>query len=119
MKCKNGVKDCIDIHNPDGVCDKCMRGASELNNILKEAVKRYGVAQLDMCIEEMSELTKEICKFKRDKLDRNHIIEEIVDVEIMLEQLKFMLHVEGYELDNFRESKINRLADKLGVERMV
>ena len=90
-----------------------------MEKVLKEAVKRYGTAQLDMVIEEMSELTKEICKLKRDKMDRNHIIEEIVDVEIMLEQLKYMLHIEDYELENQKEVKINRLADKLGIERMV
>lgn len=89
---------------------------AEIDNVLKEAVRRYGDAQLNMVIEEMSELTKEICKLKRNKLDRNHIIEEIADVEIMLEQLKYMLHVEDYEIDNYRELKINRLAYRLGLK---
>lgn len=85
-----------------------------LDEVLKKAVKKYGMAQLDIAIEEMAELTKEICKLKRNKLDRNHIIEEIADVEIMLEQLKYMLHVEDCEIDNYKEIKINRLKERLG-----
>ena len=36
--------------------------------IYKKAIGKYGVAaQLDMVIEEMSELTKEICKIKKEE----------------------------------------------------
>ena len=57
--------------------------------IYKKAIGKYGVAaQLDMVIEEMSELTKEICKIKRGKGNYMNLVEEIADVEIMLEQLK-------------------------------
>jgi NTP pyrophosphatase (non-canonical NTP hydrolase) len=43
--------------------------------------------QTMMAIEEMSELTKEICKTKRGKFDKEHIQEEMADVQIMLWQL--------------------------------
>ena len=58
-------------------------------DLFDKARSKYGIdAQVQMCIEEMSELTKELCKWFRDKGDINHISEEIADVEIMLEQMK-------------------------------
>ena len=71
--------------------------------ILQKAIDTYGTfPQIDMCIEEMSELTKALCKIKRARtkkdyivdvlrqinLIRENVIEEIADVEITLAQLK-------------------------------
>lgn len=58
--------------------------------IFKSAIETYGKnAQTDMAIEEMSELTKALLKFRRygdaDRL--NDIREEIEDVQIMLDQM--------------------------------
>ena len=64
-----------------------------MNNleILKKAINTYGInSQLDMAVEEMSELTKEICKKKRGKDNHSEIMEEMADVYIMLEQLKMI-----------------------------
>lgn len=63
--------------------------------VLQEAVAAYGThAQVDMAIEEMSELTKALCKERRCGLGQGsraqahaNIIEEIADVIIMLAQL--------------------------------
>lgn len=47
-------------------------------------------SQIDMCIEEMAELTKALCKAKRHKKPENwlaSVYEEIADVTIMLEQM--------------------------------
>ena len=60
------------------------------------ALARWGEdAQIRMCIEEMSELTKELCKYDRtvgtDKEQQTiaAIKEEIADVLNMVEQLQF------------------------------
>lgn len=72
--------------------------------ILQSTIDHYGEEnQLDMAIEEMSELTKAICKYKRAVKERERdichstakdvifakgdIVEEIADVLIMIEQL--------------------------------
>lgn len=61
---------------------------SKHEDILTGAMLKYGFeSQTMMAIEEMSELTKEICKTKRGKFDKEHILEEIADVQIMLWQL--------------------------------
>ena len=82
--------------------------------ILNNAIQTYGMdAQLDMCIEKMSELTKEICKKKRGNNNRNKIAEEIADVEIMLKQLKMMCNISDDEVNNVILTKIHRLGERL------
>lgn len=84
------------------------------NNIYEKAINTYGEnAQLDMVIEEMSELTKEICKKKRGKHNSEEIIEEIADVEIMIEQLKIICNVNCTQLENVKYQKITRLEERL------
>ena len=87
---------------------------SENSSILNKAIKIYGVdAQLDMCIEEMSELTKEICKHKRGKNNHNQIVEEMADVHIMLEQLEIMMNIDPEEIDSIKSLKLDRLNERL------
>jgi NTP pyrophosphatase (non-canonical NTP hydrolase) len=66
-----------------------------------------------MVIEEMSELTKEICKYKRGKKDKEHMTEEIADVYIMLEQLKGIMEIEPVAVEYYRVNKIERLKNRL------
>ena len=59
--------------------------------ILKAAIRLYGEpAQIDVAIEEMSELTKALCKVKRARDTAgiteasSNVVEEIADVQIIL-----------------------------------
>ncbi|MBE6455684.1 MAG: hypothetical protein IJO11_07420 [Alphaproteobacteria bacterium] len=65
-------------------------------NILKKAIAKWGNhAQLLMVLEEMSELQKEILKnINRRKDNVDAIIDEVADVEIMLEQLKYIYQID-------------------------
>ena len=84
----------------------------------KKAIDTYGKdKQLDVAIEEMSELTKEICKFKRGQDNHKQIVEEIADVEIMLQQLKMICDVKCSELEGVKYQKTERLAEKLRNEK--
>lgn len=84
------------------------------DKVYHEAIEIYGEsAQLDMVIEEMSELTKEICKAKRGKHNHDAIVEEMADVYIMLEQLKIMCSVNEKELHEVVFNKIKRLDERL------
>ena len=86
----------------------------DLIKIYKQAIKMYGEkAQKLMAIEEMSELTKEICKDFRGKLNREHLIEEIVDVIITIDQLMMMYEISGDEIEQMRERKFERLKERL------
>lgn len=62
---------------------------------LIQVIKNYGIhSQTIMLFEEMSELQKEICKLYRKRGTIDHVIEELADVVIMLEQLQLMLNLE-------------------------
>lgn len=88
--------------------------------VLQEAVAAYGThAQVDMAIEEMSELTKALCKERRCGLGQGsraqahaNIIEEIADVVIMLAQL-LIIFDKDKEIQKEIDYKLNRLAERL------
>lgn len=64
--------------------------------------------QMIMVLEETAELQKEITKNLRGRDNVESIIEEIADVEIMLEQLKFIFKIDQAVIDEQKESKIKR-----------
>lgn len=64
--------------------------------------------QLNVAIEELSELQKEICKRRRGMENKEHLAEEIADVEVMLEQMKIMFHIRT-AVFGWRADKIERL----------
>jgi len=79
------------------------------NEIYRSALEMFGVdSQLDVAIEEMSELIKEIIKFKRGKGDFAKIAEEAADVWIMLEQIIQVFNIEDLTVD-LKIYKLNRL----------
>lgn len=84
--------------------------------VLRRAIERYGAkSQINMAIEEMSELTKELCKHLRGRENRNHISEEIADVAIMLQQLVTIFDCEK-DVERWGDKKIGRLATRLEKE---
>ena len=86
----------------------------EVTDTYKQAIETYGVRmQKLMAIEEMSELTKEICKDFRGKMDREHLIEEMADVMIMLDQMLLLYKISGEEVGLMRIKKVERLKERL------
>jgi len=77
--------------------------------ILEKALDTYGVeAQRLMCIEEMSELTKELCKNSRGRMNEEQIAEEIADVLITADQM-IMAYDLSKEVKAWRLEKLARL----------
>lgn len=68
-------------------------------------------AQAAMVVEECSELTNAICKFRRGRVGEDDIITEIADVMIMCEQLSNYFGKEKVELE--KERKLERLKERL------
>ena len=105
---------------------------------MREAINlianKYGYElQSRQCIEELSELIQAICKDKRKRTATSnnseiiksiskfsetgsHVIEEIADVEIMLEQLKLLMDCSD-EVKKVKISKINRQLERLGIRK--
>lgn len=74
-------------------------------------------AQFPIWIEEMSELTKELCKYHRGRIARDyekintareHLIEEYVDVCICLEQIKHYYDISNDDYQKWYEYKVTR-----------
>lgn len=89
-------------------------GDKNMKEICKKAIEKWGTTkQLNMIIEECSELIKAISKYQRYKHKHNEewrlkAVEEIVDVQIMIEQGKLMLTTEE-EFEQIRYEKLARL----------
>lgn len=61
-----------------------------MDDRLKTIADYYGLgSQLNILQEELSELIQAVSKYRRG--DQSHILEEIADVEIMLDQVKYLL----------------------------
>ena len=87
--------------------------AQEGDEICRAALKAFGAeAQMVMAIEEMSEMTKELCKHRRGRDNVEAIAEEIADVEIMLCQMVMLFDCAG-QVDKFRRYKLERLAEQI------
>lgn len=85
-------------------------------NPIHEAVKVYGKdAQCKMAIEEMSELTKALCKNFRGAENIPNIAEEIADVFIMLWQLQLIFDC-SQMVSDFIEIKKKRLSGRIKKE---
>lgn len=90
--------------------------------VLKDAIDRYGApSQIDMAIEEMSELTKALLKNRRNYAAitagergrlREAIIEEAADVIVTVAQV-IMIYAEPEEIQDAVDFKIDRLRERL------
>lgn len=97
---------------------------TEIQEKIQKIAETYGYdAQSRQCIEEMAELTQAINKFWRkplqcgsvrrephgfsDSEEYQNVVEEIADVSIMLEQMKFFLEC-GNDVHKIIEQKLAR-----------
>ena len=81
--------------------------------ILNQLVDKYKEKQINICVEEMSELTKALCKHNRGKTDIENIKEEIADVHIMLMQMLMLFNIDEEEFLKIVDYKINRTKERL------
>lgn len=82
----------------------------------RKAVAKWGQEnEIIVCIEELSELQKELCKFIRglhDEQRRDNIAEEIADVEICLETMRIIFG-NRERVEQLKEYKLKRLEDRI------
>lgn len=88
------------------ISDTRIRTETENLIIYKRAILKFGQqSQVNVAIEEMSELTKELCKLNRGRNNADHILEEIADVYIMLHQMTLIFDDPG-------EKNVMRIIDE-------
>ena len=77
-------------------------------NFLTYIINKYGIQQQDIvCIEELSELQKELTKSLRGKENRQNIIEEIAHCYISIDMIKKTHNISIDEINKEIERKIN------------
>ena len=94
------------------------------NNVIHP--NHYNIPGRKECIEEMSELTQAICKYKRKHGERQSIldmvtygrveenlIEELADVKLVLGQVIHLLDCDD-TVQEIMEQKINRTLERIG-----
>lgn len=119
----NAVKEDVEKSRSEKVC---------------EIARHYGYdAQSRQCIEEMAELTQAINKYWRkdlkcgkymcnpwdgympdDSKEYWNLVEEIADVQIMLEQMKFFL-VADHEIKKIIDEKLDRQLERIAKEKLL
>lgn len=89
----------------------------ERAKIYTEALDTYGAcAQLVVALEELSEVQKEICKAMRGKTNILHMVEEVADATIMLEQVRQIFCI-NEEVCKAMDHKMVRLQHKVHDEK--
>ena len=84
-----------------------------VQDILQKNIDLHGASmEVDVAIEEMSELTKELIKHRRGRMNLLQIAEEIAHVEIMMEQLKMIFGLHGYVAEQL-DITVERIRDEL------
>lgn len=96
------------------------KSISELN---KKIAEHYGYeAQSNQLVEGCAELIQAVNKYRRviscvaeDKkaIALENLIEEIADVEIVLEQVKYLLQIPEEELEAVKLYKVNRTRERI------
>lgn len=90
--------------------------AQEINKILTDTIYIYGEdAQIWMAIEEMSELSNALAKYRRGRVTREDVCEEIADVAIMMIQLSKIFGPDN--VSDYLKSKLDRLDKRLAKHR--
>lgn len=107
------------------VCDEFLEKMSAVDLANIENAKYYGYeAQSNQLVEECAELIQAVNKYRRavagigepvseDKkaIAFDNLVEEIADVEIMLEQIKYLLKIPEEDLLAYKQFKINRIKE--------
>ena len=92
--------------------------SEERDTVFRRCICEYVAApQIDMAIEEMSELTKALLKWRRvDGAElikaRDNIVDEIADVRIMCRQMEILFQVEN-EVEQRIDFKVGRQLERL------
>ena len=85
--------------------------------LYKHAVEKWGEGfQLRQAKEECAELIVAISHWERGRIQAVDVIEEMVDVQLILNQLRYIFAVDNTIWDTIVELKVNRLRRLLETE---
>ena len=100
----------------------CDSKTEERDVVFRRCICEYGTQpQVDVAIEEMSELIKALLKWRRAKgaeltAARDNIIDEIADVRIMCRQMEILFQAE-WEVERRIDFKVDRQRNRLDARK--
>lgn len=85
---------------------------------IKQIANHYGFRhQGRKLAEECSELSAAMLKYLDGEAGRSAVIEEMADVMIMTQQMRYLMHIDRAELDQTIENKVNRQLERIKNEK--
>lgn len=88
------------------------------DKLLYDVINFFGIAnQIDIAIEEMSELIQALCKYKRSFSNLDNLAEEIADVEICMRQINIMFEGISPEIASYKKQKLERLKQEIQTQK--
>lgn len=89
------------------------------NIIEKNGIQRQCIVAMEECSELQKAISKALRYEQGDRFvadnQRENLIEEIADVLICIDQLKFMFSIEQSEIEDMKESKEKRTLERNGI----
>jgi NTP pyrophosphatase (non-canonical NTP hydrolase) len=86
--------------------------SDDYEQTLDDALELWGESlQIDVAVEELSELTTELARMQRGTGDPDAVVEELADCEIILDQLAKIYGTEDVNAEIRR--KMDRLRDRI------
>jgi len=87
---------------------------SDNDKIIEKIIEEYGTDnQIFQLFEELGELIEAVNHYRRNKTNKQRVIEELADTEFMMEQLKYIFNLSEYAIQDCKERNIARLTTKL------
>jgi hypothetical protein len=94
---------------------RCTIDNWEYNENFKKVIEKFGKEhQINIFAEECGEALVAISKYRRGLAGSVAVVEELVDLSIMIEQLKLVYDPDKTEFDPIYEYKIDRIKNLLG-----
>lgn len=82
--------------------------------LFQKAADIMGIdTQIAICIEENSEVQKELCKYLRHIGNTEHLTEEIADAMQMLEEIIYIFHIDKKKIHEIIDIKMKKLEEIL------
>lgn len=79
------------------------------HDIIKKSIRHYGKGLIaTIAMEECAELIQAISKYKRGKPDKDNIAEEIADVLISIENMKYVAGISDKKIQKWIDYKQKR-----------
>ena len=97
----------------------------DISRMNLETAEHYGYeAQSNQLVEECAELIQAVNKYRRSvgagqpteakiQIVRENLVEELADVELMIEQIKYLLDITEEEIKAIKLYKVNRTKERI------